>query len=452
MTTPKQKTKPKTKPKTKKRSAPTYPLSQVPPGYFEMRWPDFRENPNAPFALGGAEDARTLSPFHAALRLYQATVSLIPLITYKRTDKGRERARSHPAYKLLSERPNPAQSASVFWEYAIDQYFVEGESFTHAQWANNHKLLNLFPIPRRAVKQVILNPDWTKTYIVQTEAGEVTYKHDEVIHIVGPVSRDGIRGISFLEYARQSMSLHKQVLVAADSFYQNAPTPRAYISFPGNPPAPAAKEAMKESVKKQHAGPSKTGEMPVFYNGMEIKPLPFSTAEDAKIIEALGTSTADIARWFGVSPLLLGDLQKSTYSNLGADHQAFYVKSLATLLHKIVLEFNYCIFGADHDFYAEFLTEKILQADPTAQSQIYQTGIQNGYYLRSEVREWLNLPHVEGLDQATLQSNMTVLDEDGNPPKPAPAPTPPQPQEPDEQDGPDATDEAQDTVETDGAG
>lgn len=372
-----------------------YPLSELPEGFFRRCLSD--DN-----SLVSVEEALTLSPVFAALRLYQTTVGSLPLITYRKGDKGRERAREHPAYKILSERPNPAQSRSTFMEYLVKELFLCGEAFVQIQWAANNRLLNLFPISASLIQKIELDSLWRKTYYLVDGR---SLQDDEVIHVIGPYSRDGIRGVSFFDYAASNLGLHKQVQDAANAYYKNSIKPSFYLSFPGKLDKQAA-EMNKKAFTEENAGAKNRGKMPVFQAGGEVKPFPNNTAEEAELLAALNTSVADIARWFGVSPLMLADLTRGTYSNVGADNLAFYQKSVAPLLSKITLEVNHKIFGADAEFYCEFLVQQLLEADPQQQHAIYQQGIQAGYYLRSEVRDWLNLPFIEGLDQPLYPLNM----------------------------------------------
>lgn len=385
--------------KARTQTSPIFPLSQIPEGFFSH----YRRTPGA---VVYPEQALSLSPFFAGLRLYQNTLGNLPLVTYRRDEKGRSRARTHPAYKLLSERPNPAQSRAAFFEFAVKELFLHGNFFATISWAGNGKPLALYPIPSVAVTNIAVLSDWRKRYTVQTQHGPDTIEDDDMIHVMGPYSHCGVvRGNSFIEFAAESLGLHRQVLEAATSFYSNAARPNVYVSFPGVPDK-AAMEINKKAFKEEYTGSKNTGKTACLTNGGKIEKFPGDTADDAQILTALNASVADIARWFGLSPLLLGDLLRGTYNNVAADNLAFYQKSLAPLLNRFELEINHRLFGADEDFYAEFLTQKLLQGDPKQQAEIYQSGIQAGYLLRSEVREWLNLSAVEGLDTPLFPLNM----------------------------------------------
>src|SRR4051812_5147312 len=107
-----------------------------------------------PFGVSDAEGAKTLSPFYAGLDLYRRTLSTLPLVTYRRTDKGRERNRSHPAYWVLHDRVHPGMSPVTFFEILVNDYFCYGEFFAVIKWLNNNNIASLHPVPNDCVHKV----------------------------------------------------------------------------------------------------------------------------------------------------------------------------------------------------------------------------------------------------------------------------------------------------------
>lgn len=359
------------------------------------------------------EQALTLSPFWNALRLYQQTAASLPLVAYQKdADGGRHRLQDKATYNILHERPNPAQSRAVFMEQLLHDYWLQGEFFVRIQWANNHRLLALYPVPARSVEKIDFDDAWNKTYHVNGE--DEPLQDDEMIHVIN-FSIDGLRGVSFLRYAGESLGLHKQILDTATMLYENMPRVTGVVkqtsAINNN-----AKENLKESLK-EYQGPSQAGKTMFVPLGTDYSQLDTKSAEAAQIIEALNLSTMSIAQWFGLSPLVLGDLSRGTYSNSAADKLAFYQKNMLPILAKIEQEFNYKLFTSTSDVYAEFLLDNLLRADPLTQAQVWNSGLQAGYYLKSEVREWLNLPPVPGMDVATQPLNMgPVASQEQQPP------------------------------------
>lgn len=391
-----------------------YALSQVPQGFFAPWRREYfpGERPSGACGyeerrcvLSSPEQALTLSPFWAALRLYQNAIAVLPLCTYSTDeDGGRSKIADKSLYGLLHDRPNPAMSRAAFFEFALREYFLQGEFFALIRWANNHRLLGLYPIHASRVSRIDIDDEWQKVYHVT--GFDEPILDSEMLHIVH-TSHCGFRGTPFIRYAAESLSLHKQVLDSATAYYANAAKPSGYLSYPstinkdkfGN---------IKDNFLKDYQGVGNTGKVPILSDGGTFNTFPNTAAADAQIVEAIGASVDDIARWFdNLSPLTIGNLSRGTYSNSAADKLAFYQKNLLPVLEKFQLEINYKLFGVGSDTYAEFLTDAVLRADPKTQADVWHLGIQDGYILRSECRQWLNLSPVPGLDSALQPMNMT---------------------------------------------
>jgi HK97 family phage portal protein len=356
-------------------------------------------------AVRTLDEALTLSPFWAGVRKYQRALGSLPLVTYQADGKGgRKRLDSSPTYWILHDRPNPAQSRAVLMEYVALQLFTEREVLLHVRQTGDGYLVGLYPIHCSQLVNVVLDDNWNKAFVVRTGTGFDVYPEDEIIHLF-LFSRDGIRGTRLLDYAAESLGLHKQVQTSAGTFFENAVRPSGYLKYPGTLDSSAVQQ-IKDHFLKDYAGATNRGKMPVTMNNGEFMPFANTTADDAKIIDALGASVPDIARWLGLSPLQLGDLSRGTYSNLGADNQAFYQDSLRPLLEKIELEFNAKIFGVTNSVYCAFDVNAILRGDPEQQASVANVGIQNGTVTRNEQRGWLDLPPLPGLDEPLVPLNM----------------------------------------------
>lgn len=373
------------------------PLSEISSGYFA---------PEPSAALVGKDEALTISAVWAALRLFQTTIGSLPLVTYSRST--RKRLRDHQAYPILHDRPNPAMSRYVFMARLVKAMFLDGDFYCFIKRNRAGELLGLYPIHCSQVEEVLVDDEMAKVYKI----GREMYDDSEIIHLFNH-SEDGIQGTSFIKYASENLGLHKQVQVAASAYYKNSARPANYIRFPGK-----LTEAAKEEIKRGFAafeGARNTGKTPWLENGADLVPFSKFSAAEAQILEALG-NVADVARWFGVSPLLLADLSRGTYANVSSDNIAFYQRSIRPLLEQITLELNHKLFH-DGDVFCDFVLTDILKGDPLSQAQSYQIGINSGYILRSEVREFENLVELApeyGMDKPVGLLNLGNLTPDNN--------------------------------------
>lgn len=362
------------------------------------------------------ETALTVSAYWAASRLYVTTIGSLPLITYqKQATGGRDRAKNNPAYRLLANRPNPAMSRVTYFELAVNDLIHHGEHFAQIRRSEGGDLVGLYPIRPWNVVNIAVDDEWNKAYQVRTTANETeVYTDTEIIHVMWH-SRDGIRGVRLLEYAGEAIGLHRQSLETASAFMRNAVRPSGYLRYKGKITKDTAAN-IREYFAQQFGGSTNVGQVPVVGDDGEFKPFADVTAEDAKIIEALSVSVADVARWFGLSPLLLGDLSRGTYSNLAADNAAFYQRTIRPVLAKFEAELNHKLFGFDSDTYAEFLVHELLRGDPQTQANVANLGITNGWLTRAEQREFMNLPYLPGLDQPLTPLNMAPTPPTSSPP------------------------------------
>jgi len=276
-----------------------YPLASLPEGFFFGR----RERP----PVTTPEEALALSPVFAALRWYQTTLSSLPLVTYREATSGREEARQQSAFNLLQYAPNPAQTRNTFLQVVARELFLHGEAFAQLRWRGNHALYGLYPIPRGRVQEVIVDDEWQKAFVVADAVGNVEVIPDvDMLHVVAIPDTDGIRGVSFLRFAGESLGLHKSVMDSAHAFYRNAAKPSGYLKYAGRLTAETI-ASIRDNFKKQYQGTGNTGEIALLQEGGDFVPLSGQSAEDNQIIQALGSSVGDVGRWVGISQMILGD-------------------------------------------------------------------------------------------------------------------------------------------------
>ena len=369
-------------------------------------------HPARPGAVTDPDQALTLSPYWCGVRLYQTTLGSLPLRTYRKAgDTWEPVAGTDPTARLLELAPNPAMTRAVFWQLlAKDLIHEHGEAFALVQRDGSGAVTGLFPISPRSVLQVAIDQRWRKAYHVNDPLlGDQVYFDDEVVHLIG-YSLDGFRGVRLLRYAAEALGLHRQIQEAAAADYANSVRPSGYIYFPGEI-SKAAIDQIRETFTGGFAGVANTGKVPVLGTA-RFEQFDQRAAEDKAIIEALGASVDDVARWLGVSPLLLFNLARGTYSNLGAEHGAFYTRTMRPLVDGIEQELNRKLFPLG-DRWCEFDAEDILRGDPTQQSENDSRDIQAGWKSRAEVRERRGMPPLPGLTKPLMPVNMVAVGADG---------------------------------------
>ena len=139
--------------------------------------------------------------------------------------------------------------------------------------------------------------------------------------------------------------------------------------------------------------------MAVLQGNMDYKPIQLSAA-DSQMIESRQYNVQDIARFFGISPVLLGDLSHSSYSTLEAVQNQFLLQTLQPYITMIEDEFNRKLLLPSESNLTINLDETyLMKSDKTATATYYSTLIDKGILCINEVRRELGYSEIEGGDK-----------------------------------------------------
>jgi hypothetical protein len=121
------------------------------------------------------------------------------------------------------------------------------------------------------------------------------------------------------------------------------------------------------------------------------------TPEQAQMLLSRKFSINDIARWLGLPPHMLGDLDRATFSNVEQQALDFVTYSLGPWLSLWEFAINSQLILANR-YYAEFKRDALVRGDLLSRWQAYQIQIQTGARPRNEIRRSENLKKLPGLD------------------------------------------------------
>ncbi len=378
-------------------------------------WEFFHAEDSHRVQVRSPDSARKLSPYFAAINLYQSLIAAFPLITYKKSaDDSRERDTSHPAYPILRYRPNESMPSAVWMSRVVRELFDDGNSIHLIQRAGTGgDVLNLFPVDPDDVEQIIVDEEFRKLYVIDGQF----YGSEEVLHFIHH-SKDGIVGEPLLKWAGESLGVAAQVQDAASSYYRNAVRTPIYVKTIGAVNSETRK-SLEEQFGTKHGGARNSGKTPVLM-GAEVAAFPSTNATDAQLLEAMGGSVGEIARWFQLSPIALGDYSQAHYASLAADNVYLYQRSLAPFLAPIEQELNLKLFGLESDNYCEFLVDGLLRGDPAEAATVLNTQLLNGSLLVNEARALANRGKIAGGDEPIRPGNMVPAHTPDPTPEPAP--------------------------------
>lgn len=360
-----------------------------------------------------ADNALQLSAVFACVRIISSQFASLPFVLYRtRRDGGKKRVTDHPLYPLLARRPNPYQNAFEWREMLAGHLVLRGNAFNQIVSNRQGEITALVPLhPDRVTIDLLPNGDYRYKYTTMTGSEQI-FPRGQIWHLRG-LSLDGIIGLSPIALARNAIGGAMAAQNYGSRFFANDAKPLSgYIEYPGSFKDKMAREQFRESLQESQTGANR-GKIAVFEFGMKYHQLGL-TNEDAQFLETRKFQVNDIARWFGVPPHKIGDLERSTNNNIEQQAQEFVQECLGPMAERWEASIEAELLFDDDGLEAEFLFSQLLRGDSAARAQYYNLGINGGWLTRNEARLSENLNPLPGLDRPLRPLNMAE-EQDGKP-------------------------------------
>lgn len=140
--------------------------------------------------------------------------------------------------------------------------------------------------------------------------------------------------------------------------------------------------------------------------------------EQAQFLETRKFQINEIARLFRIPPHMVGDLEKSSFSNIEQQSLEFVKYTLDPWVIRWEQAMKKALFlpSEKKDYFIKFNVDGLLRGDYQSRMSGYATGRQNGWLSTNDIRELENLnkiPEEFGGDLYLVNGNMTKLQDAG---------------------------------------
>lgn len=336
------------------------------------------------FPMTNGNSAMNLSAVYRAVEIISNSIATLPVKILINDDSGKNEADKHPLNYVFSDR-NTDNIISKFtlFKLLVQSVLLRGNGFAHIERAGGmvKTLRYLEPADVNIVYDKIKN---TLYYDVPILKKHVDPK--DMIHLV-MFSYDGIKGLSVLQNAARSIGIAQASENAAKSFFDNGMMINGILKVQG-PVNQKQREDLRAAWNETYT--ANGSGIAILQGNMDYQTIQLS-AKDSQMLESRQFSVTDIARFFGISPVLLGDLSAKTNLNtFEALQNDFLVHTLQPYITMIENEFNRKLLSPTEDNLSIILeTNEILRIDKAAQSSYYSTLINSGVLSINEVRKEL---------------------------------------------------------------
>jgi hypothetical protein len=225
--------------------------------------------------------------------------------------------------------------------------------------------------------------------------------------------------MSTIELARDAIGLARACEIHGATFFGNGARPGVILST-DNELSPEAAENTRNQWERAHRGADRSNRTAVLQGGLKVNELGGNNQE-SQFLEARRFQVEEVCRLFGVPPHLVGDLTRSSFSNIEQQSLDFLTNGLMPYLRRIESSIARDLLEGDDEYFAEFDTRGVLRADAAGRGSYYNTLWNLGVLSVNEIRSLENLNPVESGDVRFVQLNMTTLDKAAATPEPMPA-------------------------------
>lgn len=354
-----------------------------------------------------------IAAVYSCNRVLSETLGQLPLILYRRKDRGKDRAMDRIEYNLLRHKPNSAQTAFAFKEMIVHHVNFRGNFYSQIV-SSRRRVLEIVPLhPDRMEPE--MKSDGSVNYRYTTKRGVVTnFDQEDILHIPGPAADadNPVKGVTPLSAVSDTFDLAREAQMFAKNTFKNGGSSTLVFQHPGKL-KPESKQAMRKDWEENHAGQRNAGRPIIIDEGLTATALNM-TLKDAQFIESRKLSRSEICGIFRVPPHMISDLERATFSNIEHQGLSFIQFTMMPWISRVEEAFTSKLFlpyTDTEDLFVEFLVTSILRGDQKSRYEAYKQGIETGWLVRNEARELENLNPLEGLDEPLLPLNMMTEEE-----------------------------------------
>ena len=357
------------------------------------------------------------------MRILSEAIAGLPVHLYQyNEDGGKEKAVGHPFVRvLLHDEPNPEMTSFVFRETLMTHLLLWGNAYAQIIRNGKGEVVALYPLmPNR---MTVDRDDKGRLYYSYQMGGDdaptmktgtVTLKPSDVLHIPGLGFRRprGLQPDRDGEERHRPRHRHRGVRRLSSS--RTVPRPEAFWRYPGTVKDPGA---CAESWNKGFSGSGSANKVAILEEGMKYTPISISP-EQAQFLETRKFQINEIARIFRVPPHMVGDLEKSSFSNIEQQSLEFVKYTLDPWVSRWEQSMIRSLLSPDEKqrYFIKFNVDGLLRGDYQSRMNGYATARQNGWMSANDIRELENLDRIPaelGGDLYLVNGNMTKLQDAG---------------------------------------
>ena len=346
------------------------------------------------FGMRSNISALKLSAVYAAISLISNAIAALPIYVKQHKDDADTILENNPIQKLFY---NMLQTKHTAIKQLVFDLLLWGNAFMYIK-RKDGKPEKLIYLQHGDVQIDYKKEQDLVQYNVSNHiAIPKLVKQEDMIHFAKD-TYDGINGRGFMYFASDIINLAGFTQKAAGNFFGSGCNLTGILQFK-RPLKPGQQEQIRSQWMQIHS--SGGGGLGVLEGDSEYIPISQNSA-DAQMLETREFNITEIARFFNINPVLLGDLSHSSYNDIEQSQIEFCTHTLLPIINLFEDELNRKLITNSRQ-YIDLDESELMKGNMTTLANYYSTLVSNGIITIDESRKQLGFnPFNDGYSNKIL--------------------------------------------------
>jgi HK97 family phage portal protein len=351
-----------------------------------------------------ANNAQKIAAVFSCVNIKANALAVIPIHTYKISSSGKVKDKTNPLYNILRYEPNENLISSLYKKIISQDLDLRGNHYSQIRRNGNGEIVSLNPLVSDNMELTI------------SSSGRKIFKYsgaiiqsNRVLHVYDVPDVTGHKGLSKIEYAKQSLEFANNTATHGNKVFKNATSPSGAFET-DQTLNDESFNRLKDSIVEKYTGLENTGTPLLLEGGLSFKPLSIKNS-DAEWLESKKFNREEVASIFGVPVAMLNDATNSAYGNLEQKFQEFYSGTIFPLTTILEEQFRQSLLSAKQKqtLSIKFKYNTMLRVDTATRATYYQTRFNTGSMTPNEIRAYEDENSFDDGNESYLQLNLSTV-------------------------------------------
>jgi HK97 family phage portal protein len=334
------------------------------------------------------DKALSVGAFYAGVKFISQTIGMAPINMYRRIDdKSKEKAPAHPLHHLLHSEPSPYWTPLTWKQQMTSDAIVYGNGYSLIHWDGASSFVKELQPLRPWRVRVAFESNGEPVYLWKPDESneEKRVSFGNMFHLPG--FGNNFCGLSTVVQAKEAIALALSLEQHATRYFSQGAVLGGTIEFPETVGEikSSTYDRLRASFNRDFGGVEKHHLWKILEYGAKANPLSATNVE-SQFLEARRFVVDEMARWLGLRPHTLGQLERAIKSNIEEQARELLMFDLLPWFVKWEQVIKRDLIIAPQKYFAEFNVDMLLRGDTRARWEAYKVAIEHGVMSPDEVR------------------------------------------------------------------